>query len=407
MDLLQKGSQIRIKEKSGEETSYRQQGTGAQRALFWSMLEVRSELKKAADRLKYIEKRKNEIPDQIAKLEKEKASLSRQPAIDARDSQIKKLTDELNQIEQLEENVGENDSDSIGLPGNMLLIDEPELALHPNAVRAAKSYLYDLASESGWQVMLSTHSPAFIDPLEDHTTIVRLTRTETHPTPKTYRSNSVNFTDDERENLKLLLRFDQALAEMFFGAYPIIIEGDTEFAAFSKIMEIHSDDYPVENRPLLVRARGKDSIISIVKILTQFKIPFSVLHDSDAPLTKSGERINPAWSANKRIYDSLTDTRNCGIKVIHRISIPEFERQHNLPNITKDKPYEIWKAISDIGEVAISVKAVLDDLLSETDREQPFEVEFEESLKQKVIEWAVANVPDDPKFNFQRMDNMR
>ena len=64
------------------------------------------------------------------------------------------------------------------LPGYMLLIDEPEIALHPNAVRAARKHLYELAEEDGWQVMLSTHSPAFIDPLSDHTTIVRLSRTD-------------------------------------------------------------------------------------------------------------------------------------------------------------------------------------------------------------------------------------
>ncbi len=400
MDLLQKGSEIKINEK-GSQMGYMQQGTGAQRALFWSMLEVRSELRKAADKLKYIERRKKEIPKQIATLEREKAGLSQQQAIDKRDVQIKELNEELDRLKALEKDKAKQDSDPVGLPGYMLLIDEPELALHPNAVRAAKTYLYELAGESGWQVMLSTHSPAFIDPLEDHTTIVRLTRTERHPTPQTYRSDAVNFTNNDRENLKLLLKFDQALAEMFFGAYPIIIEGDTEFAAFGKIMEMNSGDYPVESMPLLVRARGKDAITLIVKILTQFKVSFSVLHDSDAPRTETGERASPAWSANTRIYACLTEARNQGIRVVHRISIPEFERQHNLPNVTKDKPYETWKAVSSDREVAVSVKAVLDDLRSETARAQPFEGEFEEFLKQNVREWAAANVPDDPKFNFE------
>ncbi len=71
----------------------------------------------------------------------------------------------------------------------MLLIDEPETALHPSAVRAAKEHLYSLASEVGWQVMLTTHHPAFIDPLKNHTTIVRLHRKKNSP-PNIYRSET-------------------------------------------------------------------------------------------------------------------------------------------------------------------------------------------------------------------------
>lgn len=67
-------------------------------------------------------------------------------------------------------------TDSVILPSYMLLIDEPEIGLHPNAIRAASEYLYSLADDDMWQVMLTTHSPQFVNPLEDHTTIVRLVR---------------------------------------------------------------------------------------------------------------------------------------------------------------------------------------------------------------------------------------
>jgi putative ATP-dependent endonuclease of OLD family len=46
---------------------------------------------------------------------------------------------------------------------HLLLIDEPELCLHPGAVREACRVLYDLADKAGWQVMVTTHHPAFID----------------------------------------------------------------------------------------------------------------------------------------------------------------------------------------------------------------------------------------------------
>lgn len=268
MALLQNGSQIDIKEK-GKTTNYLQQGTGAQRALFWSMLEVRSELKKAIDEKKCREREEAELKKAIEKQTKEinkmKSKGGKQSAIDKANEELQNKQAALEQIQSSKKGEEER-HDPIGLPGYMLLIDEPEIALHPNAIRSAKEYLYDLANDPGWQVMLSTHSPAFIDPLEDHTTIVRLTRPEIHPTPKTYRSDALTFTGDDLENLKLLLKFDTSLAEMFFGAYPIIIEGDTEYAAFQKIMEIYSGEYPMETRPLLIRSGGKDTICLIIKM---------------------------------------------------------------------------------------------------------------------------------------------
>lgn len=97
----------------------------------------------------------------------------------------------------------------------MLLIDEPEIALHPNGIRAASKYLYELAKDKSWQVMLTTHSPLFINPFEDNTTVVRLNRTDGNPSPLTYRSESIKFSDQEKQQLTLLNTYDQNLAEMF------------------------------------------------------------------------------------------------------------------------------------------------------------------------------------------------
>ncbi|GFZ86941.1 hypothetical protein GCM10008018_36320 [Paenibacillus marchantiophytorum] len=41
---------------------------------------------------------------------------------------------------------------------HVLLLDEPELCLHPNAVREACKVLYDLPTKGDWQVMVTTHS---------------------------------------------------------------------------------------------------------------------------------------------------------------------------------------------------------------------------------------------------------
>jgi putative ATP-dependent endonuclease of the OLD family len=280
-------SRVEIAEKNGQ-ARWDQQGTGSQRALFWSMLQVRSELNRLSDIQKGIEKDNAELTKLESKEKKTKAD----------ETKITNLKD------KLERAAGADTSDDF-LPGYMLLIDEPETALHPSAVRAAKDHLYALAAESGWQVMLSTHHPAFIDPLKDHTTIVRLHRLEAHSPPNVYRSESITFDGEEVEKLKALMLFDANLAEMFFGGKVVVVEGDTEFAAFHEAMRLNDQTYPVDQRPLIVRARGKATIAILVKMLSHLKIDFSVLHDIDSPKTKCGTKANPAYSVNKKIADAI------------------------------------------------------------------------------------------------------
>ncbi|BDC88291.1 hypothetical protein NUITMVA2_36480 [Aeromonas caviae] len=44
---------------------------------------------------------------------------------------------------------------------HVLLLDEPEICLHPSAIREARNVLYELPENGNWQVMLTSHSPIF------------------------------------------------------------------------------------------------------------------------------------------------------------------------------------------------------------------------------------------------------
>lgn len=386
----------------GDEVNWDKQGTGSQRALFWSILQVRSRLKSIADINETNKKEVINLGKQLSKLEKDITSKKKEETIKKYEEQIKEIAEKIEALKSIEpQKLLTEKNSELSLPGYMLLIDEPEVGLHPNAIRAASSYLYNLATEPSWQIMITTHSPLFVNPLHDHTTIFRIERNDKHLTPKSYKSDLVKFTDDERENLKMLNRFDQALSEMFFGQRPIIIEGDTEFSAFEYLMQNQSE-YPVSQRPVLIRARGKDTIGLIIRMLEHFGVSYSVLHDSDFR-TKG-----VAWSANERIYQSIQESRKRGCKVIHRISIPTFEFQH-LPceydnnkmlkeHPIKDKPWNFISRMKESEEIKISVKKLFDDLISETSNEDQFEVKQMESLNIEVDKWTKNNCPNDERF---------
>lgn len=374
---LLSGSRIDISE-TGNSARWDQQGTGSQRALFWSILQVRSELSRASD-----------IKKELQKLEKELQKL---------ESKEKQSQKDKDKIQDIRDQLSQNASSDFFLPGYMLLIDEPETGLHPSAVRAAKEHLYNLASEAGWQVMLSTHHPAFVDPIKDHTTIVRLHRLDKHLEPNIYKSETINFSDDELANLKALMVFDSNVSEIFFGDKVVIVEGDTEFAAFHEIMNSNPEDYPVSQRPLIIRARGKATITILVKILSHFKIDFSVLHDIDSPKISSGGKANSAYSINKTISDTVTEARKAGLNVTYRCSCPNFEIHHQMDLPSKDKPFRSWKAVQEQGNVRSSIESILKELISEcNDIPSNDGTNYEDTLKN----WIDLNhKQDDPCYKF-------
>ena len=227
---------------------------------------------------------------------------------------------------------------------HLLLLDEPEICLHPNAIREACNVLYNLPSGGNWQVMITTHSPVFIDFYRNNTSIIRVEKNDIGEIRGTtvYRPKNVKLDEDDMANLKLLNLCDPYVAEFFFGGKVIIVEGDTEFTAFNYIKNKKPDLYKDVH---IIRARGKATIVSLVKILNQFGSNYSVLHDSDRVLAKDGIKKSSAWGNNHNILDSVLASP-IGTKVRLLASLPNFEEAYFGEEIKLNKPYNALQTIS-------------------------------------------------------------
>ncbi|NQX63747.1 AAA family ATPase [Paenibacillus qinlingensis] len=250
---------------------------------------------------------------------------------------------------------------SAGERPHVLLLDEPELCLHPNAVREACRVLYDLPKKGNWQVMVTTHSPAFIDLSRNNTTIVRVERSEQGEIFGTtvFRPEKVQLDHEDRERLKLLNIFDPHVAEFFFGGKTVIVEGDTEYTAFKYIMSTAPEKY---RNIHIIRARGKATIVSLCKILNHFGSGYSVLHDTDLPRTNKGDRKNPAWPHNTSIFEVVKQATHPN-KVRHLASLPNFELAYFGKSIKSDKPYNALTNLMLDNEAFTHVETVLQSLL--------------------------------------------
>lgn len=366
-DLIKGGSSLKIQDGTAE-TSLTQQGTGARRALFWSMLQVHNELSRDNEvRLDYRKRLEKELCDATKKLTAKATKDADKPTITDAITALKA------QIEAHDGGAPIPDSpDDPAFPGYLLLIDEPENALHPMAARAAQRHLYELAESPDWQVIMTTHSPHFVNPFEDHTTIVRLERAGdgevTPAAPKTYRSDLIEFEGDDKERLQALQHIDPSFSEVFFGSYPVLVEGDTEHAAFmSSILE---RQHGLMDQVTVIRARGKAILVPLIKVMTHFKIDFGIVHDTDAPFNKNGHK-NGMWTENEKIRDAVLKARASGLAARHRISIPDFERFLGGEEESKDKPLNTYLIVAKDNALAQRVQELMTDLLASAQHE-PF-----------------------------------
>lgn len=243
---------------------------------------------------------------------------------------------------------------------HVLLLDEPEICLHPNAIRESCDLLYSLPKNDNWQVMVTTHSPQFIDISRDNTTIIRVDRNDDGEVFGTtiFRPERAKLTSDDKMNLKLLNIYDPYVGEFFFGGKIIIVEGDTEYSAFRYIIENQKEKFKDIH---IIRARGKATIVSLCKILNQFGANYSVLHDSDSPtcLRKGKPITNPAWTNNTKILEE-TSKGNGEINLIS--SIPHFEGAYYNEELKSEKPYTAVSMIKDNPDVYSNIEILLSNL---------------------------------------------
>lgn len=168
----------------------------------------------------------------------------------------------------------------------IMLIDEPELYLHPHACRRFYSTLKAL-SENGVQVIYTTHSPAFLD-IADYQSIY-LVHKEGEMT-KVFEGSRAGITQTQR--LRLTTRFDVTANEVFFARAVLLVEGPEDKIAAAKAFEL-SDINTDKEGISIVPCGGKPGMPFMARILTSLRISSCALCDRDPgkPTEKQSEEI--------------------------------------------------------------------------------------------------------------------
>jgi predicted ATP-dependent endonuclease of OLD family len=162
----------------------------------------------------------------------------------------------------------------------LLLIDEPELYLHPQAIEQVRLALKALTGQ-GYQVIFATHSPQMIDKADIGNTLIICKTTDKGTHARKRLTDAVTETiQDAPSQVRILFELSNS-SKILFSDHVLIVEGPTEEKLLPDIFH-RVKGYTLSARKIaLVRLDGSGSIAKGLRILDAIGVPTKALVDLD------------------------------------------------------------------------------------------------------------------------------
>jgi predicted ATP-dependent endonuclease of OLD family len=222
----------------------------------------------------------------------------------------------------------------------LLLVEEPEIFMHPQQQKAVSKLIADRFSkpESNIKVVVSTHSPYFIDHQRLHQ--LRIVRKVTNST-KVHRDGKPTLFDqkdmpvtnkDSLVNIILkCFRIEPHTKEIFFAEKVLLVEGDNEALTIPYLLDSIYDHNMDQKGITTLNSHGNQELISHAELLISFGIPFIIAMDLDGNKDDTIEKYN----ALKKLIENSSLS---GIRIITIATDYCFEMEFKTSKDTKDKP---------------------------------------------------------------------
>lgn len=175
----------------------------------------------------------------------------------------------------------------------LIVVDEPELHLHPKWQTALLTMFSQLAKETGNQFLLATHSPMFVSPQsidyvariysrKQRSQIVQI-KASALPDAR-HRFNIVNSQNNER---------------IFFADKVILVEGITDRIFFEAVMRRLRKDLGSYRTVEVVSVGGKGFFDAYVSILKAAEVEYALVADRDYLEQVGTPEIKKMFAVNK------------------------------------------------------------------------------------------------------------
>jgi len=170
----------------------------------------------------------------------------------------------------------------------VLLIEEPELYLHPQAIEVLRD-AFKILSTQGYQIIFSTHSPFMITSKDVKNTLL-IRKNETQGTHKrnSLKAAIPSVVTEAPSQLELIFSLSHS-SNILFSERVILAEGTTENRLLPSIIQKVTSKTIGLHKTALVSMGGSGSTKKAMKVLQTMDIPTKAIVDLDYALL-SGEK---------------------------------------------------------------------------------------------------------------------
>ncbi len=171
----------------------------------------------------------------------------------------------------------------------LLLIEEPELYLHPHANRHMASVLKSFCDEEGVQLIITTHSPYYL--LNREIPEIALVR-------KIGKETKVTQVKDIADKVKLKKELTTSNLELFFSDKVVLVEGQSDKTVIQPFAKSVNADFDFDKRNIgIVEVGSKTNLDVFIELLNSYQIPWTAILDKDFMESKNvirrmSERFN-------------------------------------------------------------------------------------------------------------------
>jgi predicted ATP-dependent endonuclease of OLD family len=188
----------------------------------------------------------------------------------------------------------------LNIKNSLIIIDEPELHLHPRWQKLLFDFLLKVSKENGCQFILCTHSGNFINDSHlnkvmriykenDASKIVEPDLTKIHPKDSIRMINAHN---NDR---------------IFFAEKVVLVEGHSDAVVWKKLVKIALKKAKKTNIIEVIEVHSKNNLSKYTSLLEKFKIPTYQIADLDYLLDVSS---NSELKREMRIFSENSKTRS-------------------------------------------------------------------------------------------------
>lgn len=249
-----------------------------------------------------------------------------------------------------------------------LVIEEPEMYLHPQAQRYFFRLLCDMADRTQCQVIYATHSPIFAD--VNRFDSLRLVRRDPQLQSRVFYVKAKERAElvRARDAFKLGGKFDTARNEVLFAERALLVEGYGDRIAALLLAERLNLDLDAEG-VTIVDCGGKSGIELVLRVCQALGIPCAVLHDEDVWPTDEvadAEKKSAVTAENDAERERNRRIREAAGQTPVFVMSPSLEAALGIGRNATDKPRRIAEemAVLDVNAVRPELQPLLEAVRS-------------------------------------------